>query len=76
MPPKRTGDGLMFFVSTETLVMDKHPLPELHLHMGVVNHLFKLCSNVDSSVFDILKRHNIFRHGYQGGGLDENNSLK
>ena len=62
--------------SSKTLVMEKHPLPELHLHMGVVNHLLKLCSHVESSVLDILKRHNIFRHGYQGGRLDGNNSLK
>ena len=31
------------------LVMDVHPLPELHLLMGVVNHLIKLCINVDSN---------------------------
>ena len=61
----------------KTLVIDVHPLPELHLLIGVVNHLVKLCISVDgSSILDLLKRHNIFRHGYQGGGLDGNNSFK
>ena len=58
------------------LVMDVHPMPELHCLMGVVNHLVKLMIDVDSSTLDLLKRHNIFRHGYQGGGLDGNNSFK
>ena len=60
----------------EATVMDVHPLPPLHLLMGVVNHLVKLCISVDSSTLEVLKRHNIFRHGYNGGGLDGNNSKK
>jgi hypothetical protein len=60
----------------KTLVIDVHPLPELHLLIGVVNHLLKLCIRVDIGILDLLKRHNIFRHGYQGGGLDGNNSFK
>ena len=32
---------------SKTLVVEKHPLPELHLNMGVVHHLLKLCSSVD-----------------------------
>ena len=62
--------------SPEVKVIDVHPLPELHLHIGVVNHLAKLCINVDEKFLDLLKKHNIFRHGYQGGGLDGNNSYK
>ena len=58
------------------LVMDVHPLPELHLLMGVVNHLIKLCINVDPQIVNLLKQHNIYCHGYQGGGLDGNNSFK
>ena len=59
-----------------TLVLDVHPLPPLHLLMGVVNHLVKLCITVDSTTLDLLKHFNIFRHGYNGGGLDGNNSNK
>ena len=57
-------------------MIDVHPLPELHLLIGVVNHLAKLCINVDEKFLDLLKKHNIFRHGYQGGGLDGKNSYK
>ena len=49
------------------LVMDVHPLPELPLLMGVVNHLIKLCINVDPQIVNLLKQHNIYCHGYQGG---------
>ena len=59
----------------EKLVMDVHPLPELHLLMGVVNHLIKLCINMDPQIVNLLD-HNIYCHGYQGGGLDRNNSFK
>ena len=62
--------------SPEMLVIDVHPLPELHMLIGVVNHLVKLCINVDCNFLNLLKKHNIFRHGYQGGGLDGNNSFK
>ena len=58
------------------LVMDVHPMPELHCLIGVVNHLVKLMIEVDSSTLDLLQKQNIFRHGYQGGGLDGNNSFK
>ena len=60
----------------EKLVMEVHPLPELHILLGVVNHLVKLCINVDNNTLGLLKRHNIFQHGYQGGGLDGSNSFK
>ena len=60
----------------ETLVINVHPPPELHLLIGVVNHLVKLCISVDIGTLNLLKRNNIFRHGYQGGGLDGNNSFK
>ena len=59
----------------ETLVIDVHPPPELHLLIGVVNHLIKLCINVDSGILDLMNAQNIFRHGPQGGGLEGNNSL-
>ena len=48
----------------ETLVIDVHPPPELHLLIGVVNHLIKLCINVDSGILDRMNTQNIFRHGY------------
>ena len=51
-------------------MIDAHPLPELYLLIGVGNHLVTLCINVYDKFLDLLKRHNIFRHGYQGGGLD------
>ena len=60
----------------ETPVIDVHPLPELHMLIGVVNHLLKLCINVDVSILELLKRLNIFRHGYRGGGLESNNIFK
>ena len=60
----------------DALVLNFHPLPPLHLLMGVVNHLVKLCISVDSSTLELLKTHNILRHGYNGGGLDGNNSNK
>ena len=53
-----------------------HPLPPMHLLMGVVNHLVKLCISVDGSTLEFLKWHNIFRLGYNGGGLDGNNGNK
>ena len=59
----------------ETLVIDVHPPPELHLLIGVVNHLIKLCINVDSGILDLTNAQNIFHHCYHGG-LDSNNSLK
>ena len=46
------------------MVMDVHPLPELHLLMGVVNHLIKLCINVDPQIVNLLKNPNIYHHGY------------
>ena len=60
----------------DQLVLEVHPIPELHCTMGVVNHLVKLCASVDSNFLDLLKQQNIFQHGYHGGGLDGNNSLK
>ena len=60
----------------EKLVMDVHPLPELHLLMGVVNHLIELFINMDPQIVNLLKNHNNYHHGYQGGGLDGNNSFK
>ena len=60
----------------ETLVIDVHPPPELHLLIGVANHLIKLCIKVGSGILDLINAQNIFCHGYQGGGLDGNNSLK
>ena len=60
----------------EKLVMNEHPLPELHLLMGVVNHLIELFINVDPQIVNLLKNHNNYHHGYQGGGLDGNNSFK
>ena len=57
-------------------VIDVAKLPQLHLLMGVVNHLVKLSAKFSPEITDVLKKHNIFQHGYQGGGLDGNNSLK
>ena len=48
-------------------ILDVIPLPELHLLMGVVNHLLKLIINYFPDILDILKHHNIFHHGYQCG---------
>ena len=47
----------------DALELDAHPLPPMHLLMGVVNHLVKLCISVDGSTLEFLKWHNIFRHG-------------
>ena len=52
--------------SPEMLVIYVNPLRELHLLIGVVNHLVKLCINMDSNFMDFLNKHNIFRHRYQG----------
>ena len=57
-------------------VIDVVSLPELHMHMGVTNHLVKHAIKYDADVLEVLKKHNIFRHGYQGGGLDGNTSNK
>ena len=58
------------------MVMDVHPLPELHLLMGMVNHLIKLCINVNPQIVNLLNDHNTYQHRYQEGGLDGNNSFK
>ena len=51
------------------LVMDVHPLPELHLLMGVVNHLIKLCINVDPQIVNLLKQYNIYTMGIKEAAL-------
>ena len=69
-------DPSLTIAGPETLVIDVHPPPELHLLIGVVNHLMKLCINVDSGILDLMKAQNIFHYGFQGGGLNGNNSFK
>ena len=44
----------------EERVLDKIVLPELHLMMGVVNHLF------NSEILEWIKKNDILMHGYQG----------
>ena len=51
-------------------------LPQLHLMMGVVNHLVNHAVKFDQNIIKVLKQHNIFQHGYNGGGLDGNNSAE
>ena len=59
-------------------VIDVLPPPELHLLMGVTNALIDLLIKIFSLEFveKWLNSHGILRHGYQGGGLDGNNSMK
>ena len=52
------------------------PLPELHLLIGVVNYLLKLLITCFLGVLEVLKAHSIFRHGYNGGGLDGSSCKK
>ena len=56
------------------LVLDVVPPPELHLLMGVVNKIVDLLIKVWPGVLDWCRSKGITRHGYQGGGLDGNNS--
>lgn len=60
----------------EQLVLDVIPPPELHLLMGVVNKILDLVIKVWPEVLDWCRSKGITRHGYQGGGLDGNNSKK
>ena len=57
-------------------VIDVVPLPELHLLIGVLNHLLKLLITCFPGVLEVFKAHGIFRLGYNGGGLDGNNCKK
>ena len=43
-------------------------LPQLHLMMGVVNHLVNHAVKFDWKIIKVLKQHNIFQQGYNGGG--------
>ena len=56
--------------------IDVVPLPELHLLIGVVNHLLKLLITCFPGVLEVFKAHSIFRLGYNDGGLDGNNCKK
>ena len=44
--------------------------------MGVDNHLLGLVLSCFPAIRDIMKKHSITRHGYNGGGLDGNNAIK
>ena len=58
----------------EKLVLLSVPPPELHLLMGVVNHLASLLMKVMPDFLVWCRTKGITRHGYQGGGFDGNNS--
>ena len=61
---------------TSEEVIDVVPLPELRHLIGVVYHLLKLPITCFPGVLEVLNAHSIFRHGYNGGGLDGNNCMK
>lgn len=60
----------------EERVLDKIMLPELHLMIGNCNHLLGPIKELWPGIMDWFKRNSIFWRGYQGGGLDGNNSRK
>ena len=61
----------------DVLVLDRIPPPELHLLMGVVNHIIALMIKIwTDRILNWLRSKGIHRHGYNGGGLDGNNSKK
>ena len=60
----------------EERVLDKIMLPELHLMMSVVNHLFNLMVKLWPDFLEWIERNDILLHRYQGGGLDGRNSSK
>ena len=55
--------------------MESFPPPELHLLMGVVNHVIDALLEVEGEekVMDWCHSHNIIRRGYNGGTIDGNN---
>ena len=60
-----------------TLVLHVIPPPELHLQMGVVNHILDLLIDIFGDlILDWMKNNQIYRRGYQGGGLSGNNCRK
>ena len=44
--------------------------------MGVVKHLVNNAFKFDQNLLKILKKHNIFLHGYYGSELERNNSAE
>ena len=59
-------------------MLDRVPPPELHLLMGVVNHILALMMELFGAVLEMwLKSQSITLHGRQGGGkCDGNNARK
>ena len=57
------------------MVGEKCPLPELHLHMGIVNHYRRMLLQVWPDL-SLWGRGKWTVHGRYGGGLDGVNSLK
>ena len=62
--------------SQEERVLDKVILPELHMMIGNVNHLLRPIQELWLGLMDWLKDNSVIWRGYQGGGLDGNNSMK
>ena len=62
----------------DEVVLERVPPPELHLLMGVVNHILTLMMSIfGNCLLEWLKSQSITLHGRQGGGkLDGNNSRK
>ena len=61
-----TINECMIVASREERVLDKVMLPELHLMMGVVSHLFNLMMKVWPGILEWIKRNDVMKHGYRG----------
>ena len=61
-----TINECLIVANREERVLDKIMLPELHLMMGVVCHLFNLMMKVWPEILEWIKRNDVIRHGYQG----------
>ena len=60
----------------ESLIIDIYPPPELHLMLGVVNHLYKAIEQEWAGVRHWAETCHVERQAYQGGSFDGNSCRK
>lgn len=71
-----TINECLLVADRDVRVLDYLILPELHMMMGAVGHLVDVMIKVWPDILNWMKRNDVVRHGYNGGGLDGRNSNK
>lgn len=61
---------------SQLLIIDLYPPPELHLMLGVVNHLYKAIEHEWSGVQQWAETCHVERQAYHGGSFDGNSCRK